>query len=67
MMRGNVIKLGWSPEFIPAARLKKEAYPAAQVHTFQGWGHLGILATGPVIQAFLQSSNKQVGAEMLDS
>lgn len=31
----------------------QEAYPGAQVHTFEGWGHLGIVATGPVIKAFL--------------
>lgn len=37
----------------------KEVYSEAQVHTFQGWGHLGILASGSVIQAFLQSLGKQ--------
>lgn len=31
----------------------KAAYPNAQVHTFEGFGHLGILAAGPVIEAFL--------------
>lgn len=33
----------------------REVYSDAQVHTFHGWGHLGIVATGPVIQAFLRS------------
>jgi len=36
----------------------KEAYSDAQVHTFQGWGHLGAFATGPVIQAFLRLLGK---------